>query len=50
MRDLSWVQCKEVDTLSLMRCVHTHQGKPIIERCGSLSHVGNIVENIGDDS
>jgi len=30
-----------------MGCVHTHKGRPIIERCGSLNHVRRIVEKIG---
>jgi hypothetical protein len=30
-----------------MGCVHTHQGRHVIEGCENLSHIQNIVENLG---
>jgi hypothetical protein len=33
-----------------MGCVHTHWGRPTIERCGGLSHIQSVVEKIGEDN
>jgi hypothetical protein len=33
-----------------MGCVHTHNGKLVIERCGNSSYIQSIVEKIGEDN
>jgi hypothetical protein len=33
-----------------MGCVHTHQGRPAIEGCGSPSHIQNVPEKIKEDN
>jgi hypothetical protein len=33
-----------------MRCVHTHQGRPTIEKCDSPSHIQSTVEKIGENN
>jgi hypothetical protein len=36
--------------IRLMGCVHTHQGRPAIERCGSLSRIRSVVKIIREDN
>jgi hypothetical protein len=36
--------------IRLMGCVHTHQGRPAIEGCGSISRVWSVVKKIGEDN
>jgi hypothetical protein len=33
-----------------MGCVHTHWKRPTIEKCGSLNHIQNVVDKIGEDN
>ncbi len=33
-----------------MGCVHTHQGRPAIEKCDNLSYIRNVVEKFGEDN
>ncbi len=33
-----------------MGCVHTHQGRPTIEGCGSMNCVRSVVKKIGKDN
>jgi hypothetical protein len=33
-----------------MGCVHTHQKKPTIERCDSLSYIWNVIIKIGENN
>jgi hypothetical protein len=50
MCSLPWAQCKRWTLVALMGCVHMHRKIPIIERCGNLSHIQNVVEKDGQDN
>jgi len=50
VRSLPWAQCKNWTLITLMGCVHTHQGILRIEGCGIPSHVWSIVEKDGEDN
>jgi len=47
---LGWAQRKKWMPIKLMGCVYTHQGKPTIEGCGSLSYIWSVVEKIKEDN
>jgi len=47
---LSWAQHKKWIPIGSMGCVHTYQGKPAIQGCGSLNHIQSIMEKIGEDN
>ncbi len=47
---LPWVQCKRWIPIRSMGCVHTHWGRPAIERCDSLSYIQSTMETIGEDN
>ncbi len=36
--------------IRLMGCVHTHQQRPTIEGCGSMSRIRNVVKKIVEDN
>jgi hypothetical protein len=44
------VQGKRWIPIGLMGCVHTHHERLVIERCGNLSCIQNVVEKIGEDN
>jgi hypothetical protein len=50
MSSLPWVQHKKWIPVGSMGCVHTHQGRPAIEGCGSPSHIQNVPEKIKEDN
>jgi hypothetical protein len=50
MSSLPWVQHKRWILIGSMGCVHIHQGVHAIERCGSPSHVRNILEKNREDN
>ncbi len=50
MHSLPWAQCKRCISIRSMECVHTHRGMHVIERWGSLSHIWNVVQKIGENN
>jgi hypothetical protein len=49
-RVATWVQHKKWIPEGSMGCVHTHQGRPTIERCGSPNHVRNVIEKTKENN
>ncbi len=50
MRSLPWAQRKKWTPITLMGCVHMHQGIRAIKGCDNPSCIWSVVEKDGEDN
>jgi hypothetical protein len=50
MCSLPWAQHSKWISIRSMGCVHTHQGRPVVEKCGNISHVCNVVKKTKENN